>query len=214
MSMERDISRESVTATINSSGEILQHSNLTVGEHTNKEDCEDYISQNYYWADVINTADVFIADIDISKDSPIAQLKSKWYYIYWLLHNIKDLTKEVFYVYETHSGLRLIMVTSLMSPKSSDSAYLMGVLLADSKYASCCISQGCYRARLSPKPIRMGIKGKDYSDYEKYKTEVSKYSVCRYLGNTSLSESFNIPTKIQNFLDIHDKFTLGEGPLA
>ncbi len=61
-------------------------------------------------------------------------------------------------LYETHSGLRGIVTSTLLDPGGETSQELLEYLGADTLYARLCRIQGTYRARLTPKFWRVGMK--------------------------------------------------------
>lgn len=60
---------------------------------------------------------------------------------------------------------------------------LMRIFNADHLYANLCVSQKCYRARLTPKPSRMKMKRYDGSPswIEEYDSRRQDYAVCRFI---------------------------------
>ncbi len=61
-------------------------------------------------------------------------------------------------VYETHSGIRLILGIQMADPGSPESRKLLRSFHADRLYVDLCARQNCYRARLTPKPYRIKMK--------------------------------------------------------
>lgn len=61
-------------------------------------------------------------------------------------------------LYETHSGLRGIVTSTLLDPTNETSKELLEYLGSDKLYARLCRIQGTYRARLTPKFWRVGIR--------------------------------------------------------
>jgi hypothetical protein len=61
-------------------------------------------------------------------------------------------------VYETPAGLRLMAVHGRFDPLSEEVAAFMHAVRADEQYAQMCRFQRCFRARLTGKPWRMGIR--------------------------------------------------------
>jgi hypothetical protein len=59
----------------------------------------------------------------------------------------------------------------------------MRIFNADHLYANLCVSQKCYRARLTPKPSRMKMKRYDGSPswIEEYDSRRQDYAVCRFV---------------------------------
>jgi hypothetical protein len=60
-------------------------------------------------------------------------------------------------LYETHSGFRGIITSSLFNPRDDASQMLLHELGADPLYARLCKVQGTFRARLTPKFWRLGL---------------------------------------------------------
>ena len=60
-------------------------------------------------------------------------------------------------LYETPLGLRVVLTDHERDPRSAETAALMAAMGADPLYASMCQRQGCFRARVSPKPWRIGV---------------------------------------------------------
>ena len=65
----------------------------------------------------------------------------------WLVH-----------VYRTPAGLRLLATHRLFDPLDAEVAACFKALGTDPLYAAMCLNQHCFRARVSAKPWRMGIK--------------------------------------------------------
>jgi len=60
-------------------------------------------------------------------------------------------------VYATPAGLRVLVTHRTFDPVSSDVAAFFTALGTDPLYARMCTKQRCFRARLSPKPWRIGL---------------------------------------------------------
>lgn len=118
-----------------------------------------------------------------------------------------------FRVYETHSGVRVIVSGPAMAPGSAQAAKLFEALNADPLYAFLCERQGCFRARLTAKPERAGIKRfrVDYPrDAEQqaaldkwlplYESAGARYGVCRFLAEIGQ------PGR-SAMIDLHDRLT-------
>lgn len=61
-------------------------------------------------------------------------------------------------VYRTRAGLRVLVLDRLLDPKGRDAQGLLRRLGGDPLYARLCLAQGCFRARLTPKARRLGLK--------------------------------------------------------
>lgn len=62
-------------------------------------------------------------------------------------------------VYRTHNGWRIMLTGKDLAPVSPRMKQLFAALHADPLYASMCERQQCWRARLTPKPYRVGVTG-------------------------------------------------------
>jgi hypothetical protein len=61
-------------------------------------------------------------------------------------------------VYRTHSGLRYLVTHALFTPGDPEVQSAMTSLGADPQYVRLCQAQKSFRARLTPKPWRVGIE--------------------------------------------------------
>ena len=59
--------------------------------------------------------------------------------------------------YETPAGYRLLAMHATFDPAGNEAARCFGELAGDPVYARMCRNQRCFRARVSPKPWRIGI---------------------------------------------------------
>lgn len=62
-------------------------------------------------------------------------------------------------VYETPLGMRVLVMHRTFSAREAAVTKCFEELGADAVYARCCTSQNCFRARLTPKPWRIGAVG-------------------------------------------------------
>jgi hypothetical protein len=60
-------------------------------------------------------------------------------------------------LYRTPAGLRLLALHRLFDPREADVATAFEALGVDPTYARMCRNQNCFRARLTPKPWRLGL---------------------------------------------------------
>lgn len=61
-------------------------------------------------------------------------------------------------VYQTPAGLRVLVTHRLFDPLESDTAKCFDLLGADLVYRRMCVHQRCFRARVSAKPWRAGVR--------------------------------------------------------
>lgn len=166
------------------------------------------ITRNRYGALVLNSTDHFFLDIDsvpvpfwesfaalFGKSVPDNKER-----IVRLIHDL--VKKEPYFqfsyrIYETFQGIRLlIQMNDAPAPNSLIVKDIMQAFKSDPLYGELCRKQNCFRARLTPKPVRMKhFKGSPankmrfpYSEQQRkqleewatrYKAEAQKYAVCR-----------------------------------
>ena len=128
---------------------------------------KDVITRNRYGAEVLNSTSCIFVDID----EPVFRLwqifrrirsreQKKQAILEFVERRLKkpDLNGFGIRVYETHSGIRLILEGKAMDPRSKESKSLLRSFNSDRLYATLCRKQNCYRARLTPKPHRIKMK--------------------------------------------------------
>lgn len=195
------------------------------------------ISRNNYGVLVLNTPNVFIADVDKPKASQAKSLfglfKKKQQepsFEQQLIEKIDNLCLQDsslgLRLYRTMNGYRIIITTKLIPASEANSVRLLDELGSDRLYVSLCKTQDCYRARLTPKPWRCGFKSpstkfpfrsnteeQEFRRWEKeYESAVRGYASCALIGDFGSSHRDPIVDKI---VQLHDHFSLdGEKPLA
>jgi hypothetical protein len=128
---------------------------------------QDVVTRNRYGAEVLNSTSCIFVDID----EPVFRIwqifrrtrsreQKKHTILEFVGRRLKkpDLNGFGIRVYETHSGIRLILEGKAMDPRSKDSKNLLRSFHADRLYSALCRKQNCYRARLTPKPYRIKMK--------------------------------------------------------
>jgi len=134
----------------------------TLGEEN--EASETVITRNRYGALVLNTARVPFIDVDAPAESGLARFFKR------LLRRDggPDATlaavraacarqaSQSFRIYQTRAGYRVLATSLLLDPRSDAAQALLTSFGADPYFARLCKLQGCFRARLSPKPWRVG----------------------------------------------------------
>lgn len=137
------------------------------------------ITINRYGSAVLNTARLVFVDVDVQAQPPKAGLVGR---LLGRKAPPADPVDEAIErlrvwarqggsrgarVYRTAAGLRYLLTHPTMAPDSDESQDLMEQLGADPLYARLCRYQGSFRARLSPKPWRIGVSGTPKLSYEK-----------------------------------------------
>ena len=132
------------------------------------------VSRNSYGCQVLNTAGAMFIDVDLPEQkigclgvvlgkrarakaaalreqhekAELARLGE------WLMQNGDWGVR----IYRTHAGLRYLVTHAPIAPDSEEARFAMVQLNADPLYVRLCGAQHSYRARLTPKAWRLGLK--------------------------------------------------------
>jgi hypothetical protein len=193
------------------------------------------ITRNSYGCEVLNTARVMFVDIDLPEAkgpglfgklfgkasaavSPEADSLAK----------IESWTKTQpgwgWRVYRTRAGLRLLATHDVVPADSPLTKSIFEELDADPLYQKLCAAQNCFRARLTPKPWRCGVREKPerwpyansncaqaFAKWDaKYRTASDNWATCalvRAIGNPA------VHPQIDPILKLHDEATRAESNL-
>jgi len=122
-----------------------------------------------------------------------------------------------FRAYRTAGGFRLIAVDALYEPGSTETEEFMNYVHADPAFVKLCRAQNSFRARLTPKPWRIGQSqppvtfpretSREQHRFDKwlsrYETASGDWATCKLL----LDATERIHNSVQPLLDIHDEIT-------
>lgn len=133
-------------------------------------------------------------------------------------------------LYRTPAGLRILVTHRPFSPQDPEVVDLFQKLRTDPLYVKMCLNQQCFRARVSPKPWRIGIQAhikprpgtwpvseeqlpKRNAWVANYEASAKDYSACTYL--TSVGSGVIHPA-IQPVQELHDDLCRAfcQGPIA
>jgi hypothetical protein len=188
--------------------EILQ----TIEDHS-------VITRNRYGARVLNVESLMILDIDKPKPSGgLFKKKDTRPPKEQIFEMVKTLAttkyKDLgFRIYETYQGARVIVLGREFDPRDSATKKMMDEFNCDALYTMLCIKQGCYRARLTPKPSRMKLKGYkikypregDDSEFQRWVSEYENmsrsFSVCKLIEQVGASHY------VTDVVRLHDDVT-------
>ena len=123
-----------------------------------------------------------------------------------------------FRVYRTAAGVRLLVTHDTFDPKGSEVSEVMKALGSDPLYMRLCRAQECFRARLTPKPWRVGLQAPLFrhpwvgthaertaqrwlADYERACAKAATCRLVTTLGNT------RIDSPASSIIRIHDEAT-------
>lgn len=178
------------------------------------------ISRNRYGAQVLNVESLMILDIDKPKFE-LASLfkrgpKNPKDKIFEMVRKLAVSPKYNMYgfrIYETFAGARVIVLGRDFDPQGDAAREMMREFNTDPLYALLCAKQNCYRARLTPKPARMKMKGyrvkypreEDEAQFQNwlkdYEYKSRNFSVCKFVEQVGASYS---PTEA---VQLHDDMT-------
>ena len=169
------------------------------------------ITRNRYGARVLNVEKLMILDIDKPKSAGggLAGLFKKKdarppkEQIFDMVRTLAT-TKYPnlgFRIYETYQGARVIVLGRDFDPRDSETKKMMDEFNCDPLYTFLCIKQGCYRARLTPKPGRMKFRGfkvrypreGDEDEFQRWVSEYENlsrnFNVCKFVGQVGAAHS-------------------------
>ena len=211
---------------LNEQAQAEEYDVVITEEVLRRVDEENVITRNRYGVDVLNSADTCFLDVDEWRPSAWGRFlrifgigKSDEEL---LLDAVRELCSEdITYgvrVYRTTRGWRLIAVADGLSPDSPRMAAFCERLRVDPLYREMCRKQGCWRARLTPKPYRLGMPrtypcarvagqaGPDAAEWlALYREKSAHTAVCR------LVDVFGAPVK-GHIVELHDELTGAYSP--
>jgi hypothetical protein len=180
------------------------------------------ITRNRYGARVLNVENLMILDIDkpkvtgglggLFKKKDTRPPKDQ------MFEMVRDLaaTKYAnlgFRIYETFQGARVIVLGKSFDPRDQETLRMMDEFNCDRLYTTLCQKQGCFRARLTPKPQRMKMRrmkvtfprqGND-SELEpwlaEYENESRNFCVCRFVEQVGANHA------LDDVIRLHDDLT-------
>jgi hypothetical protein len=168
------------------------------------------ITRNRYGARVLNVEKLMILDID--KPKPAAgglgglfkkkDTRPPKEQIFEMVRNLATTKygNYAFRIYETFQGARVIVLGKEFDPRDGGTKKIMDEFNCDPLYTLLCIKQGCYRARLTPKPSRMKFRGYKV----KYPREGEDGEFQRWVSEyENLSRSFSVCKLIEQIGAVH-----------
>ena len=121
------------------------------------------------------------------------------------------------HVYRTPKGFRVLVMHQIFDPRGEEAQLLFNALQADPNYVRMCKNQNCFRARISPKPWRIGLEAlrsgvwpvKEQSMHarkvwvDEYQTRAEEYASCKFVEQ--LGSPLTHP-KAKHVQSIHDPY--------
>ena len=197
------------------------------------------ITRNSYGCQVLNTVHVMFVDIDLPEPKRSGGFFKRLFGKPEIaapanehreaMGRIEDWTRSNsewgWRIYRTRSGLRLLATHGLMEADSDATKAVFESLGADPLYRKLCETQKCFRARLTPKPWRCGLRrkperwpwmdAKAETRFQKWEGQYQSYSanwatceLTRQIGNPTVHPD------VQPIVELHDGPTRAESKLG
>jgi hypothetical protein len=185
------------------------------------------ITRNRYGADVLNTERVFVADVDVPQwedrepGSGGGWLRRKVVPVDAVVQRVAPVLRQesdlAWRIYRTRAGLRVIATGADLPPSSPRAQALLTALGADPLYVQLTQTYDSYRARLSPKPWRIGIPTLQLMDREfardglvddprwlaEYDRAATGFAVCRLVETHGSA----LAPEDERIIALHDEVT-------
>jgi hypothetical protein len=203
-----------------------------VGDIVCRGSANSILTRNHYGCLVLNAANALFIDVDVLGPGQVAtadgsgRCDGPWQSVFDDLCTVlAGKSHENFRIYRTAAGFRILATANEYDPASPGSADLMHAAGADCDFVSLCRIQNSFRARLSPKPWRCGMRRPPNlfprhtaSEQRRFAKWLSRYAAacsdratCRYLGH--VGHEFIHP-QISPIVELHDRETRAHLPLA
>jgi hypothetical protein len=123
------------------------------------------LTRNSYGSVVLNAAQAMFVDVDLPEGA--LEEKKGWFgsksggeaaALDGLRGRLQQSASGGFRVYRTAAGFRLLATDRLYAPASGDAERVMRAVGADPAFVQLCKVQDSFRARLTPKPWRCGVR--------------------------------------------------------
>jgi hypothetical protein len=184
-------------------------------------DDKSIITRNRYGAQVLNTESLMFLDIDGPKISLAGLFKRRTpqddkQKIFDMVRKLAAGPKYSglsFRLYETFQGARVIVLGRDFNTHEQNTVAMMKEFNSDPLYTSICQKQGCFRARLTPKPTRIKMKTfkvkypRDGEDVKfqtwlkEYEYQSKNFSSCKFIEQIGTGYAMTEPVRA------HDEIT-------
>jgi hypothetical protein len=180
------------------------------------------VTRNRYGAQVLNIENLMILDIDkpkvagglggLFKKKDTRPPKDQMFDMVRTLATTK-YTNLSFRIYETFQGARVIVLGKNFDPRDQETIRMMDEFNCDRLYTVLCQKQGCFRARLTPKPHRMKMKRykvqfpRQGDEVEFHRWLADYESNSRNFGVCRLVEQIGAAYSLSDAIRIHDDVT-------
>jgi hypothetical protein len=184
------------------------------------------VTRNHYGCLVLNATRALFIDVDMVQ--PCRQERERDAVDSWnkgWLQILEDLRVvlgsergEGFRIYRTAAGFRILATSREFEPDSPQSHRLMNLVGADAAFVKLCRTQNSFRARLTPKPWRCGMRRppnffprETAGEKQRFAEWLSRYerscrghATCQYLGHVGPKA---VHKRIAPIIELHDHQT-------
>lgn len=193
-------------------------------------DARALVTRNGYGAEVLNAARLFAADLDLPRGSGgggglLGRLLGRKSPREAAEESFRERIRAhaagqpfaSFRLYRTAAGLRALRTDTAFDPESDASRRALEALGSDPTYVRLCRGQGCFRARLTPKPWRMGVdmpqrfpladataEALQRDWLREYNEAAQRFATCQLVETFGSS---NIDASLAPLVDLHDSLS-------
>jgi hypothetical protein len=183
------------------------------------------VTRNAYGALVLNAANAMFIDIDLPQEKPSGGLsklfgKSRPTEVEKRVDGIEQWARRYpglgLRVYRTAGGLRCLVTSDVFDPTRESTLEMLQSAASDPLYVTLCRRQECFRARLTPKPWRLGLgrpparwPWEDVRDETRfrgweqtYNAKAADYTVCKLVKQ--IGSSLTHP-EVEPIVALHDR---------
>jgi hypothetical protein len=182
------------------------------------------VTRNLYGALILNTTNAMFIDIDIGEQASPAAAAGPLQRVSAWAGQHRDVGLRV---YRTNAGLRCLITNQVFDPSQAQSLDILRALGSDPLYVRLCQAQGCFRARLTPKPWRANLRTPPnrypWDDQaaearfrewqQRYEQNIRPYAVCKLVQQLGPAETH---PDVAPVVALHDEVTRAadQRPLA
>jgi len=194
---------------------------------------EALVTRNHYGCLVLNAARALFIDVDIfvpsevynpieGRDDRLRPVRQQ------MLSDLRTVLQSCddygFRIYRTAGGFRILATTDEFEPGSETTERLMNLVGADRDFVGLCQRQRNFRARLTPKPWRCGLRRppnffqrKSTRAEQRFERWLAEYgnacdsrATCEYIGHVGRECVHN---RIRPIIEFHDRAANALSPL-
>jgi hypothetical protein len=187
------------------------------------------VTRNQYGSLVLNTTNLMFIDVDVPAEPPSLVQSIKRLFGVAVPDASEKIKEQIaataasrpeytFRLYKTAAGFRLAVINKRITPTSPESESLLAAFGSDPLYVKLCKNQESFRARLSPKHWRCGVKSpRDRFPFEdesaenrhrdwtkKYHDASGQYATCAFVEQYGSQQGV---ADFRQLIELHDRET-------